>query len=254
MLKSLLIPISSASWWFVTTYVLVVLFAPLLNRLVDRVNNKGFFLLVIYFGILYGLCGFGTVYYNILRAPLYYLVGAFIKKRNIELNKRSQRYFSLFLFIATWLFYSVVRYLQIIHFHDIVSVWKAFVFLSDYLMSGVLIPIIAVSFFLIFASFNFSNGFVNKISSTTFAVYLLHDSDIGRKLIWNEIVQPETTQFSLVWYQYALLSLTTIVAIFAICGFIDVLRQLLIEKKIDKMCDVLVNYFKEKCCAVPKQG
>lgn len=248
MLKTLPIPVSSASWWFVTTYVLVVLFAPLLNRLVDNVNNKGVFVLIIYFGILYGICGFETAYYNILRAPFYYLAGAFIKRRNIKLGKIYQQVFALFLVVAVWLFYSLVRYLQIIHIYDTVAVWKAFAFLADYLMSGILIPIIAISLFLFIASLNFSNGFVNKIASTTFAVYLLHDSNIGRKIIWNEIVCPEKTQFPLVWYQYALLSIATVVAIFTVCSFVDILRQIIFEKKMDKMCDAFVGYFKEKCC------
>lgn len=254
MLKTLPVPISSASWWFVTTYVLVVLFAPLLNRLIDNTNNKGVFVLVIYFGLLYGLCGFGTDYYNLLRAPFYYLAGAFIKKRNIELCKHSQQIFALFLVVAIWLFYSLVRYLQIVHLHDAVAVWKAFVSLADYLMSGILIPIIAIPLFLFFASFNFSNRFVNKIASTTFAVYLIHDSNLGRKIIWNEIVCPETTHFSLVWYQYAFLSVATIASIFAICSIVDTLRQFFFEKKMDKMCDALVNYFKEKCRLAQDKG
>ena len=128
MIKVLPIPISSASWWFVSTYALVVLIAPLLNKLVDNVNNKGAFVLVLYFGILYGVCGFGTSYYNILRAPFYYLAGAFIRKRNIELRTNFQRRFALSLFVFVWLCYASARYLQIVHHQDAIFMWKIFVF------------------------------------------------------------------------------------------------------------------------------
>lgn len=247
MIKVLPIPISSASWWFVSTYAFVVLIAPLLNKLVDNVNNKGAFVLVLYFGILYGVCGFGTSYYNILRAPFYYLVGDFIRKRNVELRTNFQRCFALSLFVFVWLCYASARYLQIVHHQDAIFMWKFFVLFSDYLMSGAFIPFISISFFLFMTSISFSNEIVNKIASTTFGIYLLHDSDIGRKLIWNEIICPEITQLSLEWYQYAYLSITTIVGIFIICGLIDLLRQYFFEKRMECRCESFVAKIKEHC-------
>ena len=212
-----------------------------------NVNNKGAFVLVLYFGILYGVCGFGTSYYNILRAPFYYLVGAFIRKRNIELRTNFQRCFALLLFVFVWLCYASARYLQIVHHQDAIFMWKIFVLFSDYLMSGAFIPFISISFFLFMASINFSNEIVNKIASTTFGIYLLHDSDIGRKLIWNEIICPEITLFSLEWYRYAFLSITTIVGIFIICGLIDLLRQYFFEKRMECRCESFVAKIKEHC-------
>lgn len=247
MVKTLPIPISSGSWWFVSTYVLVVLLAPLLNRLVENVNNKGVLLLVLYFGVLYGIFGFGTAYYNIIRAPFYYLAGAVIRKRNILINKQSYRYVALFVFVVMWLFYSASRYFQIDFLYNGLILQKVFVFLSDYLMSGVFIPIGSIFFFLFLTSFDFSNGFVNKIASTTFGVYLLHDSNIGRKLIWNEFIRPEVTQFPLIWYQYALISFATIVGIFIACGLIDLFRQHFFERWMECRCDSVVAKIKEHC-------
>lgn len=246
MVKILPIPISSGAWWFVSTYVLIVIFAPLLNRLIDNINNKGAVVLLLYFGVLYGVCGFDTVYYNILRAPLYYLAGAFIHNRNITIKKSSYKCVAFSISVITWSAYSVIRYLQIDHIHDTATFWKAFVFLSDYLMSGVLIPIIAISLFLFLASFEFSNAVINKIASTTFGVYLLHDSNIGRELIWNEIVCPERTQFNLVWYYYMPLSIVTIVGIFIICALIDIVRQVVFEKWMNKQADRIIRICKNR--------
>lgn len=247
MVKILPIPISSGAWWFVSTYVLIVLLAPLLNRLVDNVNNKGAVVLLLYFGVLYGVCGFDTVYYNILRAPLYYLAGAFIRNRNITIKKSQHKCVAFSIAVITWSAYSLIRYLQIDHIHDTSTFWRVFAFLSDYLMSGVLIPIIAVSLFLLVASFEFSNEIVNKMASTTFGVYLLHDSNIGRELIWNEIVCPERTQFNSVWYQYLLMSVVTIVGIFTICAFVDILRQVFFEKWMNEQADKIISIYKKKC-------
>lgn len=247
MVKTLPIPISSGSWWFVSTYVLVVLLAPLLNRLVENINNKGLLLLVLYFGVLYGIFGFGTAYYNIIRAPFYYLAGAVIRKRDISINRQSYRCVALFVFVVMWLFYSASRYFQIDFLYNESILQKVFELLSDYLMSGVLIPISSFSFFLFLASFNFSNGFVNKVASTTFGIYLLHDSNIGRKLIWNEFIRPEVTQFPVMWYQYALMSFATIVGIFIVCSLIDLLRQHFFEKWMECCCDSVVAKIKERC-------
>lgn len=247
MIKHLPIPISSGSWWFVSTYALVVLLAPLLNRLIENVNNKGVLLLVLYFGVLYVFFGFGTTYYNIIRAPFYYLAGAFVRKRNISINKQYHRYIALFIFVTMWFLYSATRFFQIEYLHNKSVLLKAFVFLSDYLMSGIFIPICSVSLFLFLASFIFSNGFVNKVASTTFGIYLLHDSIIGRKIIWNEIIRPEITQFSLMWYQYAFLSIATIVGIFIVCSLIDMLRQLFFERWMESRCDSFAAKIKERC-------
>ena len=246
-IKSLPIPISSGAWWFVTTYVLIVLIAPMLNRLIENINNRGAIVLAIYFGLLYGVVGIGTVYYNILRAPLYYLIGAFIKKRKIAFKKNSHRCVAFIIFVFTWLSYSTVRFFQINHINNETTLWKAYVFLADYLMSGILIPIISVSLFLFLSSFSFSNSAVNKIASTTFGVYLLHDSNFGRELIWNNIIRPEYTQFSLVWYKYVFLSLVTVISIFIICSLIDIFRQLVFEKWMEKKIDWFVSWFKQKC-------
>lgn len=250
MIKNLPIPISSGSWWFVTTYALVVLLAPLLNRLIENTNNKGVLLLVLYFGVLYEFWGFGTAYYNIIRAPFYYLAGAFIRKHNISINKQTHQYIVLFVFASMWFLYSATRFIQIENLHNETVLQKVFVFLSDYLMSGIFIPICSVSLFLFLASFNFSNGFVNKIASTTFGIYLLHDSIIGRKLIWNEIIHPEITQFSLVWYQYAFLSIVTIAGIFIVCSLIDLLRQLFFEKWMESHYDSFMAKIKERCFSI----
>ncbi len=246
--KTLPIPISSGTWWFVTTYALIVLIAPLLNRLIENVNNKGAIVLAIYFGLLYGVVGIGTVYYNILRAPFYYLIGAFIKNRNIAIKKNSQRCISFIMFAFAWLTYSVMRFFQVDHLYvNKYTILKAYEFFADYFMSGILIPIISVSLFLFLSSFSFSNSVVNKIASTTFGVYLLHDSNLGRELIWNHIIRPEYTQFYLIWYKYVFLSLITIISIFTVCALIDMFRQIIFEKWMEKKIDWLVCFFKQKC-------
>ena len=138
------------------------------------------------------------------------------------------------IFAFTWLFYSAVRFIQIDHLNSEMTLWKIYVFLADYLMSGILIPIISVSIFLFLSSFNFSNSAVNKIASTTFGVYLLHDSNLGRELIWNNILCPEKSQFNLVWYKYILLSLSSVIGIFTVCALIDMVRQVVFEKWMEK--------------------
>ena len=246
-IKSLPILISSGAWWLVTTYVLIVLIAPMLNRLIENINNRGAIVLAIYFGLLYGVVGIGTVYYNILRAPLYYLIGALIKSRNITIKRNSHRCLIIIIFVFTWITYSTMRYLQIVHLNDETTLWKAYESSADYFMSGLLIPVISVSLFLFLSSLNFSNSVVNKIASTTFGVYLIHGSNIGRELIWNNIIRPEYTQFSLVWYKYVFSSLVTVLIIFTICALIDIFRQLVFEKWMEKKIDWFVSYFKQKC-------
>ena len=49
-------PVTGGTWWFATTYVLIMLVSPLINRFLSGINKRGFILLLSTFFILYYCC------------------------------------------------------------------------------------------------------------------------------------------------------------------------------------------------------
>lgn len=59
-IKSMLMPVSSNAWWFMTTYFMLYLSAPLLNKAIDNMNVKELFytifaftIICVYFGYIF---------------------------------------------------------------------------------------------------------------------------------------------------------------------------------------------------------
>lgn len=68
---------------------------------------------------------------------------------------------------------------------------------------------------------------INNIAGTTFGVYLIHDADISRALIWHTILRVDTVQYTSTLFPiYAILS---IVGVFCCCSLIDLGRKKWIE-------------------------
>jgi surface polysaccharide O-acyltransferase-like enzyme len=101
--------------------------------------------------------------------------------------------------------------------------------------TSVFVPIVAVNVFRCFLSLKIKNNdIVNKISATTFGIYLLHDSITARGLIWYRILDLPRQQY--MSPLYPLMACLTILVLFAVCSAFDLLRMkmvLPIDRKID---------------------
>lgn len=93
----------------------------------------------------------------------------------------------------------------------------------------------AVLIFLLFRQWNFGNiKIINAIASTTFGVYLFHDSRAFRMYMWHDIINPAQ------WHGPKLVVglFLTVIGIFVVGMFLDLLRQyveLLVKRIIDRI-------------------
>ena len=110
-MRSFFRPVTSG-WWFTTAYVILILICPVINDFIKRLTRKGFvcFLLVVW--AFYYTVGFaiGDVYFSIVRAVLFYLLGAFIKMHCSK--KISKIRFTVYaiLCVALWALMSFLFY------------------------------------------------------------------------------------------------------------------------------------------------
>ena len=246
--KSIFVPITNGGvWWFLTAYVYLMFLTPFLNAVVQKLNKKGymFFILVIWF-IIYSLDGtLSGLYWSVQRGVMFYLIGGYIKTY-VDIKNITQKG-KVLLFItavSSWIVDFVLmfyvdekRYIiknQISNMIDTI-----YVMLGNGIILAVPVVICSIAIFILFLSFDFENKFVNNIAKTTFGIYLIHDSIFARSFIWHGIFKVDTVLYSKTLFPiYAICS---VIIVFAVCAFIDMIRIKFIEPNMTKFIDNIME-------------
>lgn len=249
-LRHVFVPVSSDNWWFVSAYVLLVLAAPRINQFLAKLNKAGFMRLLAVTWFFWYQCQlvFGGAYVALGRAFFFYILGAYCRLfEHSEQEKPQVRHIALFvlgwlLFVVSPLYRTALRRMSI----EVTGIPQI---VATYLVSGlqncVSVPLCAWSLFAIFARTNVKQSRrINTVAATTFGVYLLHDSNITRQLIWNGILRVSDAQFLSPYFP--LFALADILAVFAVCSAIDYLRLRFVEPKMLAWAEQRIARAKEK--------
>ncbi len=233
------IPISSYQYWYFTAYVLLFLFAPLLNSAIQNVSNQ--ILLQIFIFIFLFVSVISSIFpqdlfninkgYSSLWLINLYLIGAFIKKiDNKEYLPKNILLFSLFI----CLFYILVVFSNK---NTLINRFQKQILMYN----NPLCFIASLYFFKIFKDINITNAQINKginiIGASSFSVYLIH----AHPLIFRYIISGNCKNISL----YLLLPFSLF--IFLLCIVIDLLRKKCFNfLKISKL-SIFIQEFLESC-------
>ena len=169
-------------WWFVVSYVGLMLLSPLLNSAVDNMTRKRFLHSLILFSIVILYLGWYqkvevTNYGNSLISFIWiYLLGRYIGKHVQIESIRKYRWLWLagYLISALALFGMIMlRYHFSIEMH----------YPLDY--NNPFVVVAAMMLLLFFLSFSFRSKVINGIASSVFAAYLIQESCyLGHKWIY----------------------------------------------------------------------
>ncbi|QOW62084.1 acyltransferase family protein [Treponema pedis] len=222
-----IIPITSGNWWFIQSYFILFLFIPIINKYIKKLNKKNSIIMIIFVWLFwYSTTIFSFTYSNLQQAVFFYILGAQIKIRNFKINK----WISLTLIISIWILFSFVdiKYTELVNNETIKEVVLKLIYKS--LKTSVFVPVIVVSFFDFFRNLKINNNkYINIIASTTFGIYLFHDSDVGRQFIWDYIVRCLDVQYKSPFFP--ILSVISSIIVFGILSGFDYLRHTLFEEK-----------------------
>ena len=83
---------------------------------------------------------------------------------------------------------------------------------------------------------------INALASATFGVYLIHENNIIRDLLWVDWFKNAQYQESLFLIPYSILA---VIAVYAVCSLVDLIRITIIEKP----CMKMVNRYSDKIAA-----
>lgn len=222
-----LFPTIHYTYWFATTYIVLYLMVPYLNKLLLSLKQKEFIRFLI-LGLLGCILiptftgkdlGIGRVLYFVY----FYAIGAYFKLYPIK--AKSSTWFLSSLFSYFFLFLTTQCF-QILAVYD--STYSSLIYYFTGINSFIIL-FIAISIFGLFQSFSIKNNrFINMIASATFGIYLIHDNPYMRNFLWITVFKNNTHYFSHYLLIHAIIS---IILTFVVCTFIELIRKYILEKK-----------------------
>lgn len=235
LIKYIFTPATGNSWWFVTSYIFLMLMVPTINKYVLKLKKTNYKSLIIISLILWYVIPMNTTFGSAVQRPIFfYILGAYIKLHTVKIINNKSKIISILEVITLWLIIANAEYLinelNLVGNNDgITMLLKNLQFL--------LVPFCAYFIFKICESFNIKNKMINKIASTTFGIYLFHEAPTIRFIIWKYI-------FSVKFYSKAIFPLYAILMVFIIFtlgALLDLSRQKFFQKKIDKIFNFITN-------------
>lgn len=222
-------PFIHYSYWFVTNYLLLILFSPLLNFAINNMNRQKF--KMVLFALVGMYCVFNNAVklinpfdtsggYNIVWFIILYLSAAYVKYYYRPSYKPAKYFFAYFSTVALNLaFHSI--------FGRLGEVWDNGM-VRDY--NNILVYFGALFLFMAFLNLNIKNSVVKKvvlfISPLTFAVYLIHESPFISSFVWSVF---NTSKWCVNSPLFIFFGFGTVLVLFLCCCFIEFLRKLIFK-------------------------
>lgn len=206
-------PVYNKSYWFVTTYMGLVVIAPFLAKMAQSLSKHQYQLMLIILFILSFEYLYGKIYSgarSILWFSFLFLIAGYIKLYQLPsfiVNNRG-KIISLLLFIM-FVFGSLINL-----YHG-----SLFQLISTNYHGGLFFLSFSVFVYFVFAeSPNKFFRVLAAVSPYTFGVYLIHSNMFIQYYIW-ELVVPDYFDYPVIFY-----CLFTSMLIFGLCSIIDLMR------------------------------
>ena len=249
-LKDVLFPITFQRYWFASVYVVMYLFHPYLNKLINSLNKKEhlnlIFLGIFLFSLLSALTlGVYSYYANqLIQFFLFYIIGSFFRKYDLKLFNNKKNCWLILIFTALLMIISVLVLDVLgtkVHF-----IAKHSMYFFD--RTSVLAILLSTCIFNLFKnSRKFYNSTINKIAGCMFGVYLISDNYLVREYLWMDLFKNARYVDSniLVLHMFGCVFLTMIV-----CVIIDYLRmsaiKVICKDRVAKFLDKMQNKISQK--------
>ena len=235
-----ILPLDRNVNWYINNYLLIYIFSPFLNILVEKLSKEKFKKLILVMFVIFSLIGtllIGSVVpaygygRSILTFIFLYFVGAYLRKYPIEESRifntytdKMKKYLFLAIYVVLALIIMAFRMTSIGIF-DLGSAYGEIADVLNSLTISFLSPLVileAVSYFLFFKNMTFNSKVINFIGGTTFGIYLLHENIYVRANLYNWLHMSKYANNGIVMVGMVLL---LGLMIFAACMIIEIIRK-----------------------------
>lgn len=182
-LKSFL-PFSYDAYWFVSDWLLLYLFSPVLNLLLLNIKRTYlcFFLAVlsIYWVVIPSLFTFDITCSSFIYFLYLYLLGGALRLKAFVLNKGA---------VTALVLAASICFIDA----GLKTVNGIEIYLGNaapyFRLNSIYTLFVSLSLFYLFANLKIENNrIINYISASMFGVYLIHDNDLVRPFLWNSLL------------------------------------------------------------------
>lgn len=233
---SAFLPTSFSLYWFFTTYIVMYLLSPFINRLLNSISRETHLKLMLATGFLWIILPtFINKFYASNELTFFitlYIIGAYIKK--YPENHLTKNRNDIILVVLCTCFISVFA----------VGVLKLMPSMAEhatyfYSKSSLFVVLLTAGLVSFFSKIKpFYSKALNTVAGTTFGIYLIHDNRFFREFMWKEIFGTEKYSTESTMLVHLLLCS---VVVFAVCFVIEFLRKKLIEKPVLVLYDKVYN-------------
>jgi len=240
---SMIFPVITGKYWFITAYLLIYMLSPYYNKLIDIFKKRDYqkFLIInlIIWCIIPSIFGFfynsseELLFYNrFIWLSFMYFVGAYIRMFGVKMLNSFKKSLITFGISLSIMVFSIII---IDEFRD--TFFRIGTIDSAYFWTpnNIFMFMLSISFFVFFTKLHIGNNIIiNKISSTTLGIYLLHDGRI-KKYMWKMWAKSDIYIYENEWFIYTII---LVMFIFVLGMLIDMMRQFLEKYSVKKIIDL----------------
>lgn len=222
------LPITYPGWWFVSTYFMLYLIHPFLNKLLHGLSKTEYQYLILMMVLCWSIIPTATTQLfesnSLLWFVTLYGIAGYVNLYGGNQKLQSKHYFSLYFMVliitytvsTTFLFLGTKKEEWSTHAIDFFEIERLPILLM------------AITLFMGFVTLKMNyHKWINMIASATFGVYLIHDSSYIRYYLWTNIFKINQYQDSTFLILYSIL---VVFILYVSCTMIDLIRKKLVEK------------------------
>lgn len=222
------LPITYPGWWFASTYFMLYLIHPFLNKLLHGLSKTEYQYLILMMVLCWSIILTATTQLfesnSLLWFVTLYGIAGYVNLYGGNQKLQSKHYFSLYFMVliitytvsTTFLFLGTKKEEWSTHAIDFFEIERLPILLM------------AITLFMGFVTLKMNyHKWINMIASATFGVYLIHDSSYIRYYLWTNIFKINQYQDSTFLILYSIL---VVFILYVSCTMIDLIRKKLVEK------------------------
>lgn len=222
-------PITNNTWWFISNYIVIFIFHPYINKLLNSLSQAQYKKLLITATICFSLMSTVTIFttndywnINIIWFIYLYALAGYIRIFAIEIERKKMTLIALIIITIAAIITSHIL-LQNLEQTFNTTTNKSWLF---YHQNTILMLILSLLVFYLFKNIEIGSiPIINFLAEGVLGIYLIHDNPYVRERIWNQIIKLNTYEDNVIFP-----SIFAIFNIFVICEIIELLRIHLIEK------------------------
>ena len=236
-----LFPILSKQWWFASSYFLLYLLSPVINRGLRKLSQKKHLLLLAVLAVFwYGIPVFTWLperLRDLLWFVFLYCISGYLRRYNSAEKQKAGTWLTIGTGLLLLSFgYAVVLLNFLVRYQEryetaYFQTWQILMLLT------------AIPLLLGFVRLKVkNNALINKMAAASFGIYLIHDSNYVRYFLWRDLLKSVAYRDSAALIPYAI---AMVMLVYLVCLALENVRSALLNSTFSGLSQNVERRFKK---------